>query len=101
MDKKAEDVLVLMLGNLTIIADYFVICSGDSPIHTRAISDWIEESLARLGIKPLRIEGQSYAHWILLDYGSVVVHVFEKETRAYYELEKLWIDADRVDIQKG
>lgn len=101
MDKKAGDVLVLMLSNLTIIADYFVICSGDSTIHTRAISDWIEESLKKLGVRPLRIEGQTHGHWILLDYGSVVVHVFEKETRAYYELEKLWIDADRVDVQKG
>jgi ribosome-associated protein len=90
---------VLDLRKITIIADYFVICSGESPIQVKAISEWIEETLRRHGIRPLRIEGAAYAHWVLMDYGSVVVHIFETETRAYYELEKLWIDAEPVTFE--
>ncbi len=90
---------MLDLRKITVIADYFVICSGESPIQVKAISDWIEETLSRHGIRPLGIEGATYAHWILMDYGSVVVHIFETETRAYYELEKFWIDAEPVKFE--
>ena len=99
--KKAADLIVLELTGLTIVADYFVICSGESTTQVRAISEHIEEELAKSGIKPLGIEGRTYSHWVLIDYGDVIVHVFEKETRAYYDLEKLWMDAKIIDVDKG
>ncbi len=84
------------MRKVTVIADFFVLCSGESTTQVKAIADWVEEMLKERGIKPLRIEGASHAHWILIDYGSVVVHVFESETRDYYSLDKLWIDAELV-----
>jgi ribosome-associated protein len=98
--KKAENPVVLELAGLTIVADYFVICSGESTTQVRAISEHIEEELRKSGIRPIGIEGRSYSHWVLLDYGDVIVHVFEKETRAFYELEKLWMDAKTVDLDE-
>jgi len=98
LDKKAKNVLVLDLQGLTIIADYFVICSGESTTQVKAIEEKVEEQFKSKGIKPLGIEGLSYSHWVLIDYGDVIVHVFEEETRSFYELEKLWIDAKRIPI---
>jgi ribosome-associated protein len=99
MDKKAKNVLILDLKGLTTIADYFVVCSGESTTQVKAITELIEEKFDEAGIKPLGIEGLNYRHWVLMDYGDVIVHIFEEETRAYYELEKLWIDAKRVQIE--
>ena len=65
-----------------------------------AIVEHVERALKKSGVKPLRIEGLRYLHWVLMDYGDVIVHVFEKETRAYYELEKLWLDAPRIPIDE-
>lgn len=98
LNKKALDVTILDLSGLTVIADYFVICSGESTTHVRAIAEFMEETFARGKIKPLGVEGAAHSHWILLDYGDVIIHVFEKETRAYYNLEKLWMDAKTVEI---
>lgn len=95
-DKKARAPVILELKDLTILTDYFVICSGESTTQVRAIAEHIEEGLAQSGIRPLSIEGAAYSHWILMDYGDVIVHVFEEETRHYYELEKLWLDAPRI-----
>ncbi len=78
------------------MADYFVICSGDSDTHTRALSDYIIMELKKIKEKYLHYEGYENGHWILVDYGNVVVHVFEDETRHYYELERLWGDAEIV-----
>ena len=89
------------MTGLTIIADYFVICSGDSTTQVKAIAESIEKEFSSAGIKPLGIEGLNYGHWVLLDYGDVVVHVFEKETREYYNLEKLWMDAKTVDFDEN
>ncbi|MBM4136203.1 MAG: ribosome silencing factor [Nitrospira sp.] len=98
MDKKAKDVLILELKGITIIADYFVICSGESTPHVKAIAEGIQESFTKAGIKTLGIEGTRYFHWVLMDYGDVIIHIFEKETRAFYELERLWIDAKRIPL---
>jgi ribosome-associated protein len=97
-DKKAKDVVVLDLRNLSSIADYFVICSGESTTQVKTIAEQIEETFDEKGIKPAGIEGMSYSHWILMDYGDVIVHIFEESTRAFYELEKLWIDAKRIQV---
>ena len=97
-EKKAYDTLILELKGLTVIADYFVICSGESTTQVRAICAHIESEFKKNAIRPLSIEGLGYAHWVLMDYGEVIVHVFEKETREYYELEKFWLDAPRIAI---
>src|SRR5208283_1551319 len=98
LDKKAGDVMVLEMKDLTVIADYFVICSGESTTQVKTIAEHIKENLLKDGTTPSRIEGFQYARWILIDYGDVIIHVFEKETRQYYELEKLWLDAPRIPL---
>jgi len=101
LKKKALDVTILDLSGLTVIADYFVICSGESTTQVKAVAESIEEELAKKRVKRLGIEGAAHSHWILLDYGDVVIHVFEKETRAYYNLEKLWMDAKTIEIDEN
>jgi len=96
LDKKAKDVMVLELKGLTFIADYFVICSGESTTQVKTIAEHIREILKQHRVAPSRTEGLGHARWILMDYGDVIVHVFEEETRQYYELEKLWLDAPRL-----
>jgi len=100
LKKKAIDVTILEVSGVTIIADYFVICSGESTTQVKAVASFIEEELARKRLKPIGVEGAVYSHWILLDYGDVIIHVFEKETRAYYNLEKLWMDAKVIEIDE-
>ena len=90
--------MVLELKGLTVIADYFVICSGESTTQVKTIAEHIRENLMKDGITPSRIEGFQYARWILIDYGDAIIHVFEEETRQYYELEKLWLDAPRIPL---
>lgn len=96
---KAEDSVILNLKGITLIADYFVLLSGRSSTQVQAIADSIEERLTEQGIKLLRREGYQEARWILLDFGSVVVHVFREEDRRFYSLERLWGDA-RVEEAK-
>ena len=92
--------MVLELTGLTVIADYFVICSGESTTQVRAIAEFVEQELSKKGLKPIGREGLDYSHWVLLDFGDVIVHVFEKETRAYYNLEKLWMDAKTLELDE-
>jgi len=93
ISKKAADVKILDLRELTTITDYFVICSGDLDVHVKAISDAIEEALQKKKIKAWHVEGYSALKWVLLDYVDVVVHVFEHQAREFYGLERLWGDA--------
>ena len=95
-EKKAYDILILDLRGMTYLADYFVICSGSNSAQVGAISDQIAHVLAMHGIRTSHIEGQAGATWLLMDYGDVVVHIFDEQTRIYYSLEKLWNDAPRV-----
>ncbi len=95
---KAEEIVALDVRKLTIIADYFVICTGKSSIQIRAISDRVEEKLRNAGERKLRVEGRQEATWILMDYGDVLVHVMAAEQRAFYRLEELWGDAPRVEL---
>ena len=96
--KRAEDIQVIGIKDLTIIADYFVIANGDSNTQTKALADEVEYKMDLLGIKPERTEGYQTSQWIVLDYGDIVVHVFYKETREFYNLERLWSDGEQVDI---
>jgi len=97
-EKKAIDLLVLRLSAITEFTDYFVICSGSSTRQTQAIADEITEQLKKFKIRPLHSEGYNTAQWILLDYGIFVVHVFTEEARKFYDLERLWRDAERVEM---
>ena len=100
-DKKASDVVVLDMEGLTSFTDFFVVCSGSSTTQVKAIADNIVETLKAKGVRSLGVEGTKNAMWVLIDFGDVVVHVFEEETRAFYELEKLWLDAQRLDVSGG
>jgi ribosome-associated protein len=92
-DKKASDIVLLELNGLTTLTDYFVICSGGSERQLQAIADGIAEGLRDEGQRPLGREGGASAHWLLLDYGSVIIHVMAQPEREYYGLEKLWSEA--------
>ena len=98
--KKGEDIQVLKIADLTILADYFVIVNGTSNTHARTLADEVEFQLSQKGIEPERRESDTGNTWIILDYGDIVVHVFYKETRSYYNLERLWSDGEQVDIDK-
>jgi len=98
LDKKAKDVRILNVSNLSPITDYFVICSGSSTIQVKAIADEIEDRMAEKGIKVRHKEGYHTARWILLDYGDVIVHVFHNEDREFYDIERLWADAIAVNV---
>ena len=95
-DKKAADIVLLDLGGLTTLADAFVICSGGSERQIAAIADGILEKLRDEGIKPIGREGTPESHWVLVDFGSVIVHVFTPPERDYYQLEKHWSEARTV-----
>lgn len=99
-DKKAQDIKILELKDLTIITDYFVICSAESITQVKALAEYLQETEELAGCKLYGIEGFSYAHWILMDYGDVIVHIFLEETRRYYDLERLWLDAPRIQSEK-
>ncbi len=96
LGKKAGGIVALDVQDLTSIADAFVICSGSSNRQVRAIADHIERVLKDQSIHPLSIEGKGEAHWVLMDYGHVIIHVFYDETRRFYDLEGLWCDAKRI-----
>lgn len=96
---RATDIVALDLRPLTIIADFFLICTGNSSIQIRSIADKIEEKLREKGIKKLRVEGFQDATWILLDYGDVVAHVMAAEQRDYFRLEDFWSQAPRLELE--
>ena len=97
-DKKALDLVVLDLRKAAGFTDYFVICSGANPRQGRAIADAVTETLEHDGAKPAHIEGYDRSEWILLDYFDFIVHVFAPETRMFYGLERLWGNAERVEV---
>jgi ribosome-associated protein len=96
LDRKAQDLRVLHLGRVTDFTDYFLICSGTSDRQVQAIADAIQERLRAEKVRPLHVEGYNRAQWVLLDYGDLVVHVFQEEPRRFYALERLWGDAPDV-----
>ena len=99
-DKRGAETLILAVGNVLAVTDHFVITHGTNPRQVRTIADEVEQRIAVAGgPKPLRIEGLDDLTWVLLDYGDFVVHVFNDETRRYYELERLWADVAKVDWQ--
>ena len=98
LDKKAYDLVVLQVGPVTSVADYFVICTGRSDVQVQSICRAIEEAMAAVGVKPLAIEGFTHGQWVLLDFGDVVVHIFYETVRQFYNLEGLWVQASRCAL---
>jgi ribosome-associated protein len=99
LDSRAKDLVLLEVGGLSSLADYFLICSGKSSRQVQGIADRIEERLRETGIKPMGVEGRREGHWILMDYGDVIVHVFYEPTRFFYDLESLWFEAKHVPVE--
>lgn len=98
-DKKAEDIIVIEVADLLVVTDYFVIATGRNDRQVKTIADEVEDQLReRAGIKPIGREGQDEGKWVLLDFGDLVIHVFQPEEREFYRLEKLWGDAPRVPL---
>jgi ribosome-associated protein len=97
-EKKAEEIVVLKLAEITSFTDYFVICSGKSSRQVQAIADEVTAQLKKRGVRPLQTEGYANAEWILIDYGPMVVHVFSDTSRRFYDLERLWRDAERIEL---
>jgi ribosome-associated protein len=95
-DRKAADLKVLHLGDVSGFTDYFLICSGTNERQVQAIADAVEERLRAERVRPLHVEGYNRAQWVLLDYGDLVVHVFQEQPRSFYALERLWSDAPDV-----
>ena len=98
-DKKATDIVALDLRQLASFTEFFLICTGANTRQVQAISNEVEEQLRKAGKRPLHIEGYSGGEWVLLDYGDFIVHVFSAASRRFYDLERLWRDAGRVDIK--
>lgn len=97
-DKKARQVRILDIRNISPVTDYFVLCSASSTNQVRAIADHVEEGLDGLGVPQHHSEGYNNGRWVLLDYGDVVIHVFHEEEREFYDLERLWGDAPVVQV---
>lgn len=97
--KKAEELQVIGIGDITVLADYFVICTANSTTQVKALADEVEFQMTALGLEPHHTEGYRSSQWVLLDYSSVVVHIFVREAREFYKLERLWADGEKVDLQ--
>ena len=91
-DRKARDILALKVDHLMVITDYLVLATGSSALQTHALMDHLDQELSALSVQPRRIEGQQAARWIVMDYGTVIVHIFHPEDREFYRLERLWSD---------
>ena len=99
-DKTAHEIVAMEVGELTSVADYFVIGSAPSSTQVKAIADEIEEKMEKAGFRAVHREGYNSAMWILLDYSDIVCHIFNDETRKFYDIERLWSDAKKLDIEK-
>jgi ribosome-associated protein len=98
LDKKAHDVVVLDLRSTPAFTDFFVLCSGHNQRQVKAIADAIEETLRAARVRPAHVEGYDRAEWVLMDFFTFIVHVFTPQTRAFYSLERLWGDAERIEV---
>jgi ribosome-associated protein len=98
LDRKAIQVVILDVRQLTSVADAFIICSGRSNRQVTSIADFVQRDLKKKGKKPINVEGKKEGHWVLMDYGDVIIHIFYESLRNFYDLEGLWIDARRISI---
>ena len=98
--RKGTKITVLKLEDLTILTDYFVVGTGATRVQTQALADSVEEALDKLGIRPNRIEGLQEGRWILMDYGQIIIHIFQEDERGFYGLERLWADAPALPFEE-
>jgi ribosome-associated protein len=98
-DSKGEDVQLLDLSRLLVVTDVFLIASGTSTRHVKSLATDAEDALREIDRQPIRREGRDHGQWVLLDYGDVIIHLFDRETRDYYDLERLWADAPRIAFE--
>jgi len=96
-DKKAEDIRIIDISEVSVLADYFIIASGSNRSQVQALSDNVEETLGRAGNPVKQVEGYDTANWILLDFGDIIVHVFDNENRLFYDLERIWRDGKLIE----
>ena len=95
-DKKGEDIKILNISEVTVLADYFIIASGSNRNQVQAMADNVEETLGKLGHEPKQIEGYQSGNWILMDYQDIIVHIFDEENRLFYDLERIWRDGKQI-----
>ena len=100
LGRKAMQVVILDVRDLTSVADVFIICSGRSNRQVTAIADFVQRDLKKKGRRPLSVEGKKDGHWVLMDYGDVIIHIFYEPLRYFYDLEGLWIDAKRLSTEQ-
>lgn len=96
-DKKAEDICVIDISEVSVLADYFLIANGSNINQVQALIDNVQEKLGRAGFNPRNVEGYQTGNWILMDYGDLIVHVFDKQNRLFYDLERIWRDGKKLD----
>ncbi|MBO4982115.1 MAG: ribosome silencing factor [Lachnospiraceae bacterium] len=98
-DKKAEDIKIIDIREISVLADYFIIAGGSNPSQIQALCDNVQEKLGRAGYPERQTEGYEAANWVLVDFGDVIVHIFDKENRLLYDLERLWRDGSQIDVE--
>lgn len=98
--KKAEDIKVIKIKDISVLADYFIIADGTSSTQTKALADEVDFKLGEQGIQPHSIQGNNGSNWIILDYSDIMVHVFSRDQREFYNLERLWSDGEEIDISE-
>lgn len=98
-DKKGEDIKVINISEISVLADYFIIANGTSESQVRALVDNVEEQLGKAGFDAKQREGYGTGSWVLLDFGDIIVHIFDKENRLFYDLERIWRDGKLVDVE--
>lgn len=99
-DKKAEDIRVIDISEVSVLADYFIIADGNNHNQVQAMIDNVEEVLGKAGYTPKQIEGYQNANWVLMDYSDIIVHVFDKENRLFYDLERIWRDGKTISVDE-
>lgn len=97
-DKKGIDIKLLDISHVSVIADYFLIASGNNINQVQALADNVKDELFKLGLEPKNVEGYRNASWILLDYGNIIIHIFSRDDRLFYDLERIWRDGKEMDI---
>lgn len=99
-EKKAEDIRVISIEKVSVIADYFLIASGSNRNQVQALAESVEEMLGRAGYEARQKEGVQSANWILMDYGDIIVHIFDKDNRLFYDLERIWVDGETISAEE-
>lgn len=95
-DKKADNLTILDISTISTIADFFIIADGSNQNQVKALADNVEETLGKAGFSPKQIEGYNTANWVLMDYGNIIIHVFDSENRLFYDLERIWRDGKEI-----